>query len=78
MGRGLKEVLVVNIKYTLFWILVLTTKFAFSYFLQIKPMIKPSKELLNFKNVEYEWHEFFPNGTRFLLLLMISNLLVLF
>ncbi|KAF2283230.1 hypothetical protein GH714_043582 [Hevea brasiliensis] len=58
VGRGLREGLVDNIKYTLFWVVVLATKFAFSYFLQIKPMIKPSRQLLDLRDVTYEWHEF--------------------
>ncbi|OAY34059.1 callose synthase 12 [Manihot esculenta] len=65
VGRGLREGLVDNIKYTLFWVVVLATKFAFSYFLQIKPMIKPSRELLDLRDVTYEWHEFFKNSNRF-------------
>lgn len=65
VGRGLREGLVDNVKYTLFWILVLATKFSFSYFMQIKPMIKPTKELLDLKDVKYEWHEFFNNSNRF-------------
>ncbi|KAI5387852.1 Callose synthase 12 [Lathyrus oleraceus] len=59
VGRGLREGLLDNIKYSLFWILVLATKFCFSYFLQIKPMIAPTKAMLDLKNVEYEWFEFF-------------------
>ncbi|CAN0896832.1 Callose synthase 12 [Linum grandiflorum] len=65
VGRGLREGLVDNIKYSLFWILVLATKFTFSYFLQIKPMIRPSKLMLDLKDVNYEWHEFFSNSNRF-------------
>ncbi|CAI0461010.1 unnamed protein product [Linum tenue] len=65
VGRGLREGLVDNIKYSLFWILVLATKFIFSYFLQIKPMIKPSQMMLDLKDVKYEWHEFFSNSNRF-------------
>lgn len=65
VGRGLREGLVDNIKYTLFWIVVLATKFCFSYFLQIKPMIRPSKTLLRNTDVTYEWHEFFGNSNRF-------------
>lgn len=65
VGRGLREGLVDNIKYSLFWVLVLATKFAFSYFLQIKPMIRPSKQLLDLTNVQYEWHQFFKNSNRF-------------
>ncbi|KAJ9170954.1 hypothetical protein P3X46_019013 [Hevea brasiliensis] len=65
VGRGLREGLVDNIKYTLFWVVVLATKFAFSYFLQIKPMIKPSRQLLDLRDVTYEWHEFFKSSNRF-------------
>ncbi|CAN1160950.1 Callose synthase 12 [Linum perenne] len=65
VGRGLREGLVDNIKYSLFWILVLATKFTFSYFLQIKPMIRPSQLMLDLKDVNYEWHEFFSNSNRF-------------
>ncbi|XP_017971344.1 PREDICTED: callose synthase 12 [Theobroma cacao] len=64
VGRGLREGLVDNVKYTLFWVLVLTTKFAFSYFLQIKPMIKPTKQLLDLETVKYEWHEIFGGSNK--------------
>lgn len=65
VGRGLREGLIDNIKYSLFWIAVLATKFAFSYFMQIKPMIAPTKTLLSLKDVNYEWHEFFNGSNRF-------------
>lgn len=65
VGRGLREGLVDNIKYTLFWVVVLATKFCFSYFMQIKPMIAPSKTLLSANNLQYEWHEFFQSSNRF-------------
>ncbi|MED6107161.1 Callose synthase 12 [Stylosanthes scabra] len=45
VGRGLREGLVDNIKYTLFWVVVLATKFCFSYFLQFNLM--PEEQLLN-------------------------------
>nr|POF10427.1 callose synthase 12 [Quercus suber] len=64
VGRGLREGLVDNIKYTLFWILVLATKFLFSYFLQVKPMIAPTKALLDLKDVQYEWYQLFNNSNR--------------
>ncbi|XP_059663158.1 callose synthase 12-like [Cornus florida] len=65
VGRGLREGLVDNIKYSLFWIVVIATKFCFSYFLQIKPMIAPTKNLLDNGDLSYEWHEFFNNSNRF-------------
>ncbi|KAK9922468.1 hypothetical protein M0R45_030931 [Rubus argutus] len=64
VGRGLREGLVDNIKYTLFWILVLSTKFSFSYFMLIKPMIVPSKALVKLDNVNYEWYQFFSNSNK--------------
>ncbi|KAI3714043.1 hypothetical protein L1987_72633 [Smallanthus sonchifolius] len=65
VGRGLREGLMDNIKYYLFWIVVLATKFSFSYFLQIKPMIEPTKAILDLNDVRYKWHEFFGNSNRF-------------
>lgn len=65
VGRGLREGLIDNIKYTLFWLVVLATKFCFAYFLQIKPLIHPSKTLLDLRRVHYEWHQFFGHSNRF-------------
>ncbi|KAK8529605.1 hypothetical protein V6N13_102510 [Hibiscus sabdariffa] len=67
VGRGLREGLVYYIKSTLFWAPVLATKFAFSYFLQIKPMVRPSKLMLNLRDVEYE---FFGGSNRFAVCLL--------
>ncbi|CAL0322630.1 unnamed protein product [Lupinus luteus] len=64
VGRGLMEGLVDSIKYILFWVVVLATKFSFSYFLQIKPMIAPSKAVFEL-DVDYQWHEFFHSGNGF-------------
>uniref|UniRef100_A0A0E0HLT0 1,3-beta-glucan synthase n=1 Tax=Oryza nivara TaxID=4536 RepID=A0A0E0HLT0_ORYNI len=30
---------------------------------QIKPLIKPTKDIMNVHNIHYEWHEFFPNAS---------------
>lgn len=67
VGRGLSQGLVDNIKYTLFWAVVLASKFSFSYFLQIHPMIAPSKAVLDLTDVDYHWHEFFKKGNVFAL-----------
>ncbi|KAE9594991.1 hypothetical protein Lal_00041226 [Lupinus albus] len=64
VGRGVRQGLVDNIKYTVFWVAVLAAKFSFSYFVQIKPLVAPTKELLNLKGVKYKWHEFFSNTNR--------------
>ncbi|XP_031124227.1 callose synthase 11-like [Ipomoea triloba] len=73
VGRGLREGLINNIKYTLFWIVVLASKFSFSYFLQIKPLVTPTKALLdlnNTPNVHYKWHEFFGSTNEFAVVML--------
>ncbi|KAL2498594.1 Callose synthase 5 [Abeliophyllum distichum] len=60
VGRGMHESQFTLIKYTLFWVLLMCSKFAFSYFLMIKPLVKPTKDIMNIHRVEYAWHEFFP------------------
>ncbi|CAL9780103.1 unnamed protein product [Musa acuminata subsp. burmannicoides] len=65
IGRGLREGLLDNLKYAIFWIALLSAKFSFSYFLQIKPMVAPTKAMLELRNIEYEWHEFFSRTNRF-------------
>lgn len=79
VGRALREGLVNNFKYTMFWIAVLASKFSFSYFLQIKPLVTPTKALLAAKNVTYNWHEFFNNTNRIaVVLLWIPVVLIYF
>ncbi|PIN05529.1 1,3-beta-glucan synthase [Handroanthus impetiginosus] len=53
---------IIDNRYTLFWVLLLCSKFAFSYFMMIKPMVKPTQDIMNIHHVEYAWHEFFPNA----------------
>ncbi|XP_077229308.1 callose synthase 12-like [Tasmannia lanceolata] len=65
VGRGLREGIVDNVKYMLFWIMVLAAKFSFSYFLQVKPMIEPTKAILKIDIIHHKWHEFFSNTNRF-------------
>ncbi|KAJ8504487.1 hypothetical protein OPV22_005373 [Ensete ventricosum] len=60
VGRGMHESQFALLKYTLFWVLLLSSKFAFSYFMQIQPLMKPTKDIMNVHNVHYAWHEFFP------------------
>lgn len=70
VGRGVREGLVDNVKYTVFWILVLASKFSFSYFVQIKPLAAPTKALLNLRGVNYNWHEFFSSTNRTAVILL--------
>ncbi|KAG0472359.1 hypothetical protein HPP92_016905 [Vanilla planifolia] len=59
--RNVLKILVSVAWYTLFWLLLLSSKLAFSYFVQIKPLVKPTKDIMKVHNVHYAWHEFFPN-----------------
>ncbi|GFP95013.1 callose synthase 5 [Phtheirospermum japonicum] len=62
VGRGMHESQFSLIRYTLFWVLLLCSKFGFSYFMMIKPMVKPTQDIMNIRHVDYAWHEFFPNA----------------
>ncbi|KAE8124605.1 hypothetical protein FH972_019472 [Carpinus fangiana] len=60
VGRGMQEGQVSVLMYTLFWILVLLSKFLFSYFFEIKPLMAPTKQIMGIGVKNYEWHELFP------------------
>ncbi|KAG9441282.1 hypothetical protein H6P81_017136 [Aristolochia fimbriata] len=62
VGRGMHDSQFSLIKYTIFWVLLFCAKFAFSYFIQIKPLVKPTRDIMNVRRVKYSWHEFFPNA----------------
>lgn len=61
VGRGMHESCFSLIKYTLFWIVLLISKLAFSYYVEILPLIEPTKAIMGVEVGGYEWHEFFPN-----------------
>ncbi|CAI5535516.1 unnamed protein product [Closterium sp. Naga37s-1] len=61
VGRGMREDTWDSIKYSIFWLLLLTGKFAFSYFLLIRPMVEPTKALLN-TTIHYTWPELYKSG----------------
>ncbi|XP_062011839.1 putative callose synthase 8 isoform X2 [Rosa rugosa] len=60
VARGLQESQLSVLKYTLFWVLVLLSKFSFSYFFEIKPLIEPTKQIMKIGVQMYDWHELFP------------------
>ncbi|KAJ4842397.1 putative callose synthase 8 [Turnera subulata] len=60
VGRGMQETQLSVFKYTLFWVLVLLTKFLFSYYFEIKPLIGPTRLILRIGVHNYDWHELFP------------------
>ncbi|KAF7840107.1 callose synthase 5 [Senna tora] len=62
VGRGMHESQFALLKYTIFWLLLLASKFVVSYYVQIKPLIEPTKEIMNIRRIHYAWHEVFPNA----------------
>ncbi|CAL4920447.1 unnamed protein product [Urochloa decumbens] len=58
VGRGMHESPLDYIKYVAFWIAILGAKFSFTYFLQIKPLVKPTRTIISFRGLHYEWHDF--------------------
>uniref|UniRef100_A0ACD6ATA7 Uncharacterized protein n=1 Tax=Avena sativa TaxID=4498 RepID=A0ACD6ATA7_AVESA len=74
VGRGLREGTWDNVKYSLFWVLLLAVKFTFSYFLQIRPLVKPTQEIYKLGKITYAWHEFFGQSNRFAVLILERKL----
>uniref|UniRef100_A0A6N2KJI9 1,3-beta-glucan synthase n=2 Tax=Salix viminalis TaxID=40686 RepID=A0A6N2KJI9_SALVM len=62
VGRGMHESSVSLFKYTMFWILLLLSKLAFSFFVEIKPLVGPTKAIMKVHINNYQWHEFFPRA----------------
>jgi callose synthase len=57
VGRNMFERTRDYFQYTLFWFVVGTCKFAFSYFLQIQPMVGPTRTIIGIQNVNYRWKD---------------------
>ncbi|KAK9688669.1 hypothetical protein RND81_09G002200 [Saponaria officinalis] len=54
VGRGMQEDQISAFKYMLFWVLLLLSKLSFSYYFEIKPLIKPTREIMRFGTRRYE------------------------
>ncbi|XP_015584610.1 callose synthase 1 isoform X4 [Ricinus communis] len=62
VGRGMHESSIALFKYTIFWILLILSKLAFSYYAEIKPLVGPTKAIMKVRINRYQWHEFFPRA----------------
>ncbi|KAJ7957436.1 Callose synthase [Quillaja saponaria] len=62
VGRGMHESSFSLFKYTMFWVLLIVTKLAFSYYIEIKPLVGPTKAIMSVKITTFKWHEFFPHA----------------
>ncbi|XP_076893137.1 callose synthase 2-like [Bidens hawaiensis] len=63
VGRGMHEDPLSLIKYTFFWVVLIVAKLAFSYYLEIKPLVGPTKTIMRIHITRYQWHEFFPQAS---------------
>ncbi|KAL3512615.1 hypothetical protein ACH5RR_025332 [Cinchona calisaya] len=57
VGRGLVEKTTDYIRYVLFWLVIFVCKFTFAYFLQIKPLVQPTKIIVHLSPLQYSWHD---------------------
>ncbi|KAK8340262.1 hypothetical protein V6Z12_A08G090900 [Gossypium hirsutum] len=62
VGRGMHESTFSLFKYTMFWVLLIITKLAFSYYIEIKPLVGPTKAIMSVRIRHFQWHEFFPQA----------------
>ncbi|XP_057515200.1 callose synthase 3-like [Amaranthus tricolor] len=62
VGRGMHESPFSLFKYTMFWVLLIITKLAFSYYIEIKPLVSPTKDIMSVRIGKFKWHEFFPQA----------------
>ncbi|KAF3976520.1 hypothetical protein CMV_000294 [Castanea mollissima] len=62
VGRAMHESSISLIKYTMFWVLLIVSKLAFSYYVEIKPLVGPTKLIMKVHVNVFQWHEFFPQA----------------
>ncbi|PNT72150.1 hypothetical protein BRADI_2g40441v3 [Brachypodium distachyon] len=60
VARGMYEDTCSLLKYTTFWILLLICKLAFSFYVEISPLVVPTRIIMFLGRGKYVWHEFFP------------------
>ncbi|GJN39410.1 hypothetical protein PR202_gb28527 [Eleusine coracana subsp. coracana] len=63
VGRGMHEGAFSLFKYTMFWVLLLAMKLTVSFYIEIKPLVQPTKDIMRVPIRTFQWHEFFPHGT---------------
>ncbi|XP_061360871.1 callose synthase 10 [Gastrolobium bilobum] len=57
VGRGLYEKMSDYCRYVVFWLVILACKFTFAYFLQIRPLVKPTNIIVDLPSLTYSWHD---------------------
>lgn len=63
IGRGMHEDAYTLFKYTLFWVLLLLSKLLFSFYIEVKPLVEPTKQIMQAITANsFQWHELFPRA----------------
>ncbi|KAJ6809888.1 callose synthase 3-like [Iris pallida] len=62
VGRGMHESSFSLFMYTTFWVLLIATKLTVSYYVEIKPLVAPTKDIMRTPITTFQWHEFFPRA----------------
>ncbi|PKA51034.1 Callose synthase 3 [Apostasia shenzhenica] len=62
VGRGMHESAFSLFMYTMFWVILMATKLIVSYYVEIKPLVNPTKDIMKTPIYIYKWHEFFPHA----------------
>lgn len=62
VGRGMQENALSVLKYTMFWVLLIAAKLSFSYYVEIRPLVGPTKAIMRVHISTFKWHEFFPRA----------------
>lgn len=62
VGRAMHESAISLFMYCMFWVLLIASKLAFSYYFEIKPLVQPTKDIMSTTITTYKWHEFFPQA----------------
>ncbi|KAK4436910.1 Callose synthase 10 [Sesamum alatum] len=57
VGRGLVEKTSDYISYVFYWLVIFACKFTFAYFLQIEPLVEPTRIIINLPRLQYSWHD---------------------
>ncbi|WOL18279.1 callose synthase 10 [Canna indica] len=64
VGRGLFESTSDYARYVAYWMVILACKFLFAYYLQIKPLVQPTKVIVGLGNLQYSWHDLVSKGNK--------------
>jgi callose synthase len=62
VGGAMHESSISLIKSTMFWVLLIASKLAFSYYIEIRPLVGPTKFIMQVHVTTFQWHEFLPQG----------------